>query len=119
MPGLVSEPAPRTGDVGLTISIVSAHQQAWEKAGVLHRDISGANILITGSGAQCRGILIDWDMCKYKDTEGALSGPAFRSVGYFEQLVSYLWKLIGIPGDLVLYVGAASQKSGKASPCFR
>ncbi|KAJ3477495.1 hypothetical protein NLI96_g10426 [Meripilus lineatus] len=58
---------------------VVAHQQAWENAGVLHRDISGANILITGSGAQCRGILIDWDMCKYKDTEGALSGPTFRS----------------------------------------
>ncbi|KAJ3477491.1 hypothetical protein NLI96_g10424 [Meripilus lineatus] len=58
---------------------VVAHQQAWEKAGVLHRDISCGNILITGSDAQCRGILIDWDMRKHNDKEGGLSGPAFRS----------------------------------------
>ena len=88
--------------------------------GVLHCDISPMNFLLQrGEDGQWTGLLIDWDMCKYKDTEGALSGPAFRSVGYFEQLVGYLWKLIGIPGDLLLYVSTASPKSEKASPCFR
>ncbi|KAJ3485949.1 hypothetical protein NLI96_g4578 [Meripilus lineatus] len=46
---------------------VAAHKAAWEKAGVLHRDISPGNILITENG---RGILNDWDMCKYKEDVG-------------------------------------------------
>ncbi|KAJ3481126.1 hypothetical protein NLI96_g7879 [Meripilus lineatus] len=75
---LESYEAPYEMVLALYCAVV-AHQQAWENAGVLHRDISGANILITGSGVKTRGILIDWDMCKYKDKEGVLSGPAFRS----------------------------------------
>ncbi|KAG6816028.1 hypothetical protein H0H87_009274 [Tephrocybe sp. NHM501043] len=42
-----------------------AHEQA-VKAGVLHRDISESNILITESG---RGILNDWDMAIYLPTD--------------------------------------------------
>ncbi|KAG6842738.1 hypothetical protein H0H87_010763, partial [Tephrocybe sp. NHM501043] len=41
-----------------------AHEQA-VKAGVLHRDISDGNVLITESG---RGILNDWDMAIYLPT---------------------------------------------------
>jgi RIO-like serine/threonine protein kinase len=39
----------------------AAHKEALEKAGILHRDISVGNILITVDG---RGLLIDWDLCK-------------------------------------------------------
>ena len=38
----------------------SAHGAAHRDAKVLHRDISGGNILIDKDG---RGVLIDWDMC--------------------------------------------------------
>ena len=45
---------------GLLISITIAHEEAYMKAGVLHRDISIGNIIIVGG----RGILIDWDLSK-------------------------------------------------------
>jgi len=34
---------------------------AYEKAQILHRDVSAGNILITDNGS---GILIDWDLSK-------------------------------------------------------
>ena len=40
--------------------LLPAHSAAYEDAQVLHRDISGGNILIDKEG---RGMLIDWDMC--------------------------------------------------------
>ncbi|CAL1715112.1 unnamed protein product [Somion occarium] len=47
-----------------------AHSQAWEMAEVLHRDISDNNVLIIQEKIdgkyEIRGILIDWDLCKYK-----------------------------------------------------
>ena len=33
----------------------------YEKAGLLHRDVSANNIVIREDG---RGMLIDWDMCR-------------------------------------------------------
>ncbi|RPD57226.1 hypothetical protein L226DRAFT_489397 [Lentinus tigrinus ALCF2SS1-7] len=39
-----------------------AHRDAWEKAKILHRDISVGNILIHPRTK--RGILIDWDQCR-------------------------------------------------------
>jgi serine/threonine protein kinase len=39
----------------------AAHGDAYEKASVLHRDISPGNIMITSDG---RGFLIDWDLAK-------------------------------------------------------
>ena len=42
-----------------------AHDDALNKAGVLHRDISVGNILI----ADGRGILIDWDLSKHVNKE--------------------------------------------------
>ncbi|TFY80236.1 hypothetical protein EWM64_g3774 [Hericium alpestre] len=40
---------------------VEAHGAVYEKTGVLHRDMSGATILIVDGGM---GQLIDWDFCK-------------------------------------------------------
>ncbi|KAH9992537.1 hypothetical protein BJV74DRAFT_884660 [Russula compacta] len=40
---------------------IVAHTAAYEKAHILHRDVSAANILITESGS---GMLIDWDLSK-------------------------------------------------------
>jgi RIO-like serine/threonine protein kinase len=38
-----------------------AHTAAYNKARILHRDVSAGNILITDQGG---GILIDWDLSK-------------------------------------------------------
>ena len=40
---------------------MTAHTAAYERARILHRDISAGNILITDSGS---GMLIDWDLSK-------------------------------------------------------
>ncbi|KAF9483011.1 hypothetical protein BDN70DRAFT_828166 [Pholiota conissans] len=45
--------------VSAVADAMEAHDEAYFKAGILHRDISVGNILITDKG----GILIDWDMC--------------------------------------------------------
>ncbi|GJE92649.1 hypothetical protein PsYK624_088040 [Phanerochaete sordida] len=41
------------------------HQDAWEKAGVLHHDISPGNILINIENGH--GFLNDWDLAKYRE----------------------------------------------------
>ncbi|KAF8497626.1 hypothetical protein BU17DRAFT_103228 [Hysterangium stoloniferum] len=40
---------------------IIAHGDAYDKAEILHRDISSGNILITQTGSR---LLIDWDLCK-------------------------------------------------------
>jgi thiamine kinase-like enzyme len=40
---------------------VTAHTFAYEKAQILHRDVSTGNILTTDTGS---GMLIDWDLSK-------------------------------------------------------
>ncbi|EEB94797.1 hypothetical protein MPER_06333, partial [Moniliophthora perniciosa FA553] len=45
--------------VGAIADAVQAHQDAYERASILHRDISVGNILITDNGG---GLLIDWDL---------------------------------------------------------
>ena len=47
---------------------VSAHKQAWEKAKVLHHDISSQNIMVDARTGQ--GFLNDWDTCKYEEELG-------------------------------------------------
>ncbi|TFY83845.1 hypothetical protein EWM64_g159 [Hericium alpestre] len=44
-----------------TFDAMEGHWQAFSKADVLHRDVSGGNILIDVHG---KGIIIDWDLCK-------------------------------------------------------
>ncbi|EED83781.1 predicted protein [Postia placenta Mad-698-R] len=56
--------------VAVMYGAITAHQQACEKAEVMHRDISEANMLMIPdpnspyAGVTKRGILIDWDLCK-------------------------------------------------------
>ncbi|KAI5115959.1 hypothetical protein M0805_002678 [Coniferiporia weirii] len=47
---------------------IEAHGKAYE-AGILHRDISIGNIMITHDG---RGMLIDWDLAKPIDKDGVI-----------------------------------------------
>lgn len=56
---------------------------AWEKAGILHRDVSVANIMIDvdSPSGKSFGFLNDWDHCKYKaDLDDPLIN-ATQSVG--------------------------------------
>ncbi|VDC05997.1 unnamed protein product [Peniophora sp. CBMAI 1063] len=48
------------------LDAIEAHGKACESAQVLHRDISGGNILIDKDG---RGMLIDWDMCVWLENK--------------------------------------------------
>ena len=42
-----------------------AHDDAFFKAGILHRAISTGNIIYLAEG---RGLLVDWDLCKVMDS---------------------------------------------------
>ncbi|KAF8871381.1 hypothetical protein CPB84DRAFT_1800893 [Gymnopilus junonius] len=53
-----------------------AHQDAYEKCKILHRDISGKNILLTQDGG---GILNDWDLAKTVEAIGDGARQQFRS----------------------------------------
>ncbi|KDQ59807.1 hypothetical protein JAAARDRAFT_33384 [Jaapia argillacea MUCL 33604] len=66
--------------VGILSDCLLAHQGAYEKLSILHRDVSDGNILIIpgsgrdeGEGIVNRGMLNDWDLCKKisKGKEGA------------------------------------------------
>src|SRR5687768_4475453 len=53
-----------------------AHTDAFEKAKILHRDISVGNIIITDGG----GLLIDWDLAKDVKDLQKISRQPFRTV---------------------------------------
>ncbi|TBU36750.1 hypothetical protein BD309DRAFT_877769 [Dichomitus squalens] len=58
---------------GLLRDALNAHKDAWEKAEVLHRDVSFSNILIletvsdSGEVIKRQGVLSDWDLSKYRE----------------------------------------------------
>ena len=67
-------------DTRLFLMRSSAHRDAWEKAGVLHRDVSYNNILIydtkDNEGEEIRlGFLADWELSKYKEYMNTGLGP--------------------------------------------
>ncbi|EJF58110.1 hypothetical protein DICSQDRAFT_139753 [Dichomitus squalens LYAD-421 SS1] len=50
---------------GIFADTLRAHRKAWDRSGVLHRDISVGNIMIrVESNGGWTGILIDWDLSK-------------------------------------------------------
>ncbi|KAK7041706.1 hypothetical protein VNI00_008995 [Paramarasmius palmivorus] len=51
--------------VQATAHAIQAHREAYERAKVLHRDVSAGNILITQEG---EGLLIDWEFSKPLDS---------------------------------------------------
>ncbi|KAI0682340.1 hypothetical protein BC835DRAFT_1424562 [Cytidiella melzeri] len=62
------------------LNALQGHEEAWTKAGVLHRDISVDNVMRVvdqddKADANVLGILNDWDLCKYKDE---LEQPAMQ-----------------------------------------
>ena len=61
------------------------HEEAWTKAEILHRDISDNNIMRVVNqdeeeDVDVNGILIDWDLCKYKSDLGQQATQHGRSV---------------------------------------
>ncbi|KAK0494104.1 hypothetical protein EDD18DRAFT_382409 [Armillaria luteobubalina] len=58
--------------VSCVADAMEAHQKAYELVGILHRDISARNIMMTLNRENRRGILIDWDHCvlvnKFRDS---------------------------------------------------
>ncbi|KAK0472031.1 hypothetical protein IW261DRAFT_1666159, partial [Armillaria novae-zelandiae] len=58
--------------VSCVADAMEAHQNAYELVGILHRDISARNIMMTLNPENRQGILIDWDHCvlvkKFRDS---------------------------------------------------
>ena len=50
---------------GNSCRLIVGHTNALDIAKVLHRDLSGDNILIDKDG---NGFLTDWDLCRYTDS---------------------------------------------------
>ncbi|KAL4251359.1 EKC/KEOPS complex subunit BUD32 [Abortiporus biennis] len=59
--------------------IIAGHRDAWEKAAVLHRDISPSNMLICENPEDgvTAAFLVDWDLCRYK--EDLNDGPSQKT----------------------------------------
>ena len=67
-------------------NLLAAHKDAWEKAGILHRDISVNNILVNEAAKDetgrygSRAFLNDWDPFKSKEELGKGASAPSRSV---------------------------------------
>ena len=60
-------------------ALTSAHWEAYDEKGVLHRDISASNIMIDAKTGE--GLLVDWDLSKYREElHNAAAQPGGRSV---------------------------------------
>ncbi|KAI0347560.1 hypothetical protein BDW22DRAFT_1307326, partial [Trametopsis cervina] len=75
--------------VSVVRDAIQAHKEAWD-AGVLHRDISVANIMISDDGnpGERKGILMDWDLCKYREDMSASATPPGGQAGTWAYMSS-------------------------------
>ncbi|TBU42658.1 hypothetical protein BD309DRAFT_923204 [Dichomitus squalens] len=81
---------------GIIGDALKAHREAWDRAGVLHRDISVGNIMIrVEENGERYGILIDWDLSRLQ-CELALGAvePDRTGTWQFRSAISlqYPWK---------------------------
>ncbi|KAI9508028.1 hypothetical protein F5148DRAFT_970645, partial [Russula earlei] len=83
------------------------HMEAYDKAKILHQDVSTGNILITPDGS---GLLINWDLSKKVDVNlprqqsrtgtwqfistALLLHPATQSHGLSDDLKSFFWVVL-------------------------
>ncbi|TFY55428.1 hypothetical protein EVG20_g9320 [Dentipellis fragilis] len=90
-----------------------AHEEAWFRAAILHRDISINNILILEEGKGKRvtrkGLLNDWDLSKYKEQMGdgtAPRRPNLTGTWYFRSALSlqFPYKPYRISDDIESFV---------------
>ncbi|KAA1476291.1 hypothetical protein DENSPDRAFT_827176 [Dentipellis sp. KUC8613] len=97
----------------LLFDAMIAHEDAWFKGAVLHRDISVNNILILESGngdnITRRGLLNDWDLCKYKEQMNDNMGPRQPNLSgtwYYRSALSlqYPYKPYRISDDIESFI---------------
>jgi hypothetical protein len=86
----------------------AGHKDAWERAELLHRDISPENIMkVVNQDVEVdntiNGILNDWDLCKHKSELNAEATQHGRSVRP-ELIVAIRNDLIYMAGNVGLYV---------------
>ena len=93
-----------------------AHADAYNKARILHRDISARNILISDSGT---GILIDWDLSKKMgDNPDARPRPYSRTVSvHRDTRHTHRYWLNVCPGDMGVLVYSTHKESSVTTTC--
>ena len=81
----------------------TAHQHAYFDAGILHRNISVGNILITDEG---KGLLINWDLCLNLNNDRASARRPDRTVSAYIFAIS-MFLTVSL-GNVAVYVSRAS-----------
>ncbi len=79
---------------------VIAHTEAYDRAQVLHRDVSAGNIMITEEGS---GRLIDWDLSKKVVKDGVKARQHSRTVRRLENCSMHMIGCRITPGNVLLY----------------
>ncbi|RDX40250.1 hypothetical protein OH76DRAFT_375968 [Lentinus brumalis] len=86
--------------VGVYFALL-AHQFAWEKCGILHRDISVGNILLYYvDGPRRIGLLADWDLAKTKEQLQKQQATQTSRAGTWPFMSALLQKYANKPHEL-------------------
>ena len=100
------------------------HKDAWEKAGILHRDISSNNIMFVvdqdqETTTEPYGILNDWDICIRKSDlamECTQNGRPVSDIGFPRTTIL---PLIAIEGYLGIHVWSIASMAAQTLPAIR